>query len=66
MRKILNIISVHYTFINSQLWLTSHPRRTDVVLDTGTPGTSRGIYSEDSVSLSNKTTVLLGWEINHS
>ena len=30
----------------SQLWLTSHPRSTEVLLDTGTPGTSSEIYSE--------------------
>ena len=36
----------HYIFIIAQLWLTSHPRSTVVVLDTGTPGTSRGIVSE--------------------
>ena len=35
-------------FIISQLWLTSHPRSTEVVLDTGPPGTSREIYSEDA------------------
>ena len=29
-----------------QLWLISHPRGTVVLLDTGTPGTSREIYSE--------------------
>ena len=33
----------HYIFIISQLWLTSHPRSTVVLLDTGTPGTSREI-----------------------
>ena len=38
----------HYIFIISQLWLTSHPRSTVVLLDTGTPGTSREIYSEDA------------------
>ena len=38
----------HYIFIVSQLWLTSHPRSTEVPLDTGTPGTSRKIYSEDA------------------
>ena len=37
----------HYIFIISQLWLTSHPRSTEVLLDTRTPGTSREIYSED-------------------
>ena len=31
-----------------QLWLTSRPRGTVVLLDTGTPGTSREIYSEDA------------------
>ena len=29
-------------------WLTSHPRSTVVLLDTGTPGTSKEIYSEDA------------------
>ena len=38
----------HYIFIISQLWLTSHPRGTVVLLDTETPGTSREIYSEDA------------------
>ena len=35
-------------FIISQLWLTSHLRSTVVLLDIGTPGTSREIYSEDA------------------
>ena len=35
-------------FIISQVWLTSHPRSTAVLLDTGTPGTSWEIYSEDA------------------
>ena len=38
----------HYIFIISQLWLTFHPRSTVVLLDTGTPGTSREIFSEDA------------------
>ena len=38
----------HHIFIIAQLWLTSHPRSTDVLLDTGTPVTSREIYSEDA------------------
>ena len=38
----------HFIFIISQLWLTSHPRSTEVLLDTGTPGTSREIYTEDA------------------
>ena len=38
----------HYIFIISQLWLTSHPRSTVVLLDTGTPDTSREIYGEDA------------------
>ena len=38
----------HYIFIISQLWLTSHPRSTVVLLDTGTPDTSGEIYSEDA------------------
>ena len=38
----------HYIFIISQLRLTSHHRSTVVLLDTGTPGTSREIYSEDA------------------
>ena len=50
--------SNHYIFIISQLWLTSHPRSTLVLLDTGTPGTSREIYSEDAdgVASSSLTT----------
>ena len=39
----------HYIFIISQLWLTSHPRSIVVLLDTGTPVTSREIYSEDAI-----------------
>ena len=35
-------------FIISQLWLTSDPRSTVVLLDTGTPGISREIYIEDA------------------
>ena len=48
--KILNLNFDHYIFIISQLymWLTSHPRRTVILLDTGTSGTSREIYSEDA------------------
>ena len=44
------ITSYHYIFIIGLLWLTSHPRSTvDVVLlDTGTHGTSREIFSEDA------------------
>ena len=38
----------HYIFIISQLWLTSHPRGTVVLLGTGTPGTSREICSKDA------------------
>ena len=38
----------HHIFIISQLWLTSYPRSTVVLLDTGTPSTSRDIYSEDA------------------
>ena len=37
----------HCIFVISQLWLTSHPRSTVVLLDTETPGTSRKIYNED-------------------
>ena len=43
-----NKVTGHYIFIISQLRLTSHPRSTVVLLDTGTPGTSREIYSEDA------------------
>ena len=39
-------VSLH--IIIAQLWLTSHPRSTVVLLDTGTPGTSREIFSEDA------------------
>ena len=42
------IIYHHYIFIISQLWLTSYLRSIVVLLDTGTPGTSREIYSEDA------------------
>ena len=38
----------HYNFIIYQLWLTSHPRSTVVLLDTLTPGTSREIFSENA------------------
>ena len=38
----------HYILIISQLWLTSHPRSTVVLLDIGTPGTNREIYSQDA------------------
>ena len=38
----------YYNFIISQLWLTSHPRSTVVILDTRTPGTSRENFSEDA------------------
>ena len=45
---IIMMIILHYIFVISQLWLTSHPRSTVVLLDTGTPGTSREIYSDDA------------------
>ena len=35
-------------FLIAQLWLTSHPRSTVVLLDSGTPGASREIFSEDA------------------
>ena len=35
-------------FIIAQLWLTSHPRSTVVLLDTGTLGISREVFSEDA------------------
>ena len=38
----------HHIFVISQLWLTSHPKSAVVLLDTGAPGTSREIYSEDA------------------
>ena len=38
----------HYISIIVQLWLTSHQRSTVVLLDTGSPGSSREIFSEDS------------------
>ena len=41
----------HYNFIISQLSLISHPRSTVVLLDTGTPGTSGEIFSEDAETL---------------
>ena len=42
------MLSHHNMFVISQLWLTSHLRGIVVLLDTGTPGTSREIYSEDA------------------
>ena len=42
------ILFSHHIFIISQLWLTAHLRSTVVLLDTGTPGTSREIYSDDA------------------
>ena len=38
----------HYIFIIFQLWLTSHLRSTMVLLDTGSPGTSKEIYIEEA------------------
>ena len=46
--KTLLIIDKFVCLIISQLWLTFHPRGTVVLLDAGTPGTSREIYSEDA------------------
>ena len=40
----------HCMFIISQLWLTFHPRSTVVLPDTGTPGASRALYSEELFS----------------
>ena len=37
-----------YMFIISQLWLTSHPRSTVILLDTETPSTSKEIYNDDA------------------
>ena len=37
----------HSIFLISQLWLTSHPRSTVVLLDTEGPGTSREFYRVD-------------------
>ena len=38
----------HYIFTISQLWLTFYTGSTVVLLDTGTPGTRRKIYSKDA------------------
>ena len=38
----------YYIFVISQLWLTSNPRSTVVLLDTGSPFISREISSEDA------------------
>ena len=40
--------TLYYIFIIAQLWLTSHQRNIVALLDTGTPGTSTEIYSEDA------------------
>ena len=42
------MLNDHYMFVIFQLWLTAHLRSTVVLLNTGTPGTSREIYSEDA------------------
>ena len=46
--EVVQQLASHYILIISQLWLTSHTRSTVVLLDTGTPGTSREIFSEDA------------------
>ena len=46
--NIINNDYDHCIFITAQLWLTSHQRSTVVLLATGTPGTSREIFSEDA------------------
>ena len=51
----------HHIFIISQLWLTSHPRSTVVLLDTGTPDTSREIYSEDTDDWTPSHNPLSSW-----
>ena len=43
-------------FIIFQLWLNSHPRSAVALLEIGTPGASREIYSEDA---NEKTQTLL-------
>ena len=59
-------------FIISQLWLTFHPRSTVVLLYTGTPGTSREIYSEDANDVDSNSQPLgykpsaLSIELNNS
>ena len=37
-----------YIFVISQLWLSSHPRSTMVLLDTGIPEASGEIHIEDA------------------
>ena len=46
--NLVNKVSYHYIFIIFQPWLTSHPKSTVVLLDTGTSGTSQEVYSEDA------------------
>ena len=46
-KLILNQLAIDI-FVLAFLWLTSHPRSTVVPLDTGTPGMSRKIFSEDA------------------
>ena len=46
--KIETILLFHCMFISSQLWLTFDPKSAVVLLCTGTPNTSREIYSEDA------------------
>ena len=38
----------HCIFVIAKLWLASHQRSTMVLLDTGSAGTSREIFSEDA------------------
>ena len=41
-------VFLHYILIIVQLWVTSNPRSTVVVLDTGTPATSRETFHADA------------------
>ena len=60
----------YWSLYISQLWLTSHPKNTVVLLDTETPGTSRKITVNFSavpvVPVSSRTTVVFGWEVKHN
>ena len=52
LRVVVTILECCVTFSGVKLsirsFVLSHPRSTVVLLDTGTPGTSREIYSEDA------------------
>ena len=55
----------HYVFTTSEVWRTSHPRSMVVLLDIGTPGTSREWWDLNSQPLGHKPSAL-AIELNNS